>query len=219
MTEPDHPACDSPECVWCQPTLNTPYESPERHWQTVDNRTRNEIAPARRKARSRLPLGRVQEPTQTDLYTGDSEIVSRLRNDVSAWRGNHWPGATPPTARLLEYWARPAGQGPDRRLFFAQREAIEAVVYLTEVADQSHYALQPRTAQQFEAVATQRTGADMLTATQVRTLARGLDETVPAETQLDVWRRTLPIKSGRLVVFNDEGHHHDLTAVPRPQHR
>ncbi len=318
MTEPDHAACDSPECVWCQPTLNTPYEPPERHWKTVDNRTRNEITPERRKARSRMPLGRAPEPTQTDLYTGDSEIVSRLRNDVSAWRGNQWPGATSPTARLLEYWARPAGQGPDRRLFFAQREAIETVVYLTEVADQGHYAirhlhdcaanwsrgllrialhmatgtgkttvmaaliawhavnrglerhqhgglarnvdgvviiapgltirdrlqvlnptahdnlydawrllpadlrpringftvhitnvdaLQPRTAQQFEAVAAQRTGTGMLSATQVRTLARGLDETVPAETQLDVWRRTLPIDSGRLVVFNDEGHH------------
>ena len=141
MTEPDHAACDSPECVWCQPTLNTPYEPPERHWTTVDNRTRNEITPARRSVRSRMPLGHAAEPTQTDLYTGDSEIVSRLRNDVSAWRGNHWPGSTSPTARLLEYWARPAGQGPDRRLFFAQREAIETVVYLTEVADQSHYAI------------------------------------------------------------------------------
>ena len=104
MTEPDRPACDSPERVWCQPTLNTPYEPSDRHWQTIDNRTGNEIAPARRKARSRMPLGRVQEPTQTDLYTGDSEIVSRLRKDVPAWRDNHWPRATPPTARLLEYW-------------------------------------------------------------------------------------------------------------------
>lgn len=265
-----------------------------------------------------MPLGYSTEPTQIDLYTGDSEIISRLRNDVSAWRDKHWPNATPPTARLLEYWARPTGQGPDRRLFFAQREAIETVVYLTEVADQSHYAiqhlhncaanwnrnllrialhmatgtgkttvmaaliawyavnrglarhqhgglarnvdgvviiapgltirdrlqvlnpnahdnlydtwrllpsdlrsrlngftvqitnvdaLQPRTAQQFEAVAAQRTGGGMLTATQVRTLAQGFDETSPAESQLDVWRRTLSIDSGRLVVFNDEAHH------------
>ena len=318
MIEPDHNGCDSPECVWCQPTLNTPYEPPERHWTTAENRTQNTITPARRPVRARMPLGRAPEPRQTDLYTRDSEIVSRLRNDVSAWRSNHWPAATPPTARLLEYWARPAGQGPDRRLFFAQREAIETVVYLTEVADQGHYAirhlhecaadwsrgllrvglhmatgtgkttvmaaliawyavnrglqrhqhgglarnvdgvviiapgltirdrlqvlnptahdnlydawrllpadlrprlngftvqitnvdaLQPRTAQQFEAVAAQRTGKGMLSATQVRTLALGVDETVPAESQLDVWQRTLPMNSGRVVVFNDEGHH------------
>ena len=31
MTEPEHPACDSPECVWCQPTLNTPYEPVPRY--------------------------------------------------------------------------------------------------------------------------------------------------------------------------------------------
>ena len=135
MIGPPHASCDRAECVWCQPTLNTPYEPPERHWATVDSRTRDEITPERRPVRSRIPLGRVPEPTQRDLYTGDIEIVSQLRNDVSAWRVQHWPGATPPTARLLEYWARPAGQGPDRRLFFAQREAIETVVYLTEVAD------------------------------------------------------------------------------------
>lgn len=313
-----HDPCDSPECVWCQPTLNTPYEPPERHWKTVDNRTVNQITPERRPTRSHMPLGRTPAPVQMDLYTGDSEIVGRLRNDVSAWRDKHWPGATLPTARLLEYWARPAGQGPSIRLFYAQREAIETVVYLTEVAEPGHYAIrhlhecatgwnrgllrvalhmatgtgkttvmaaliawyavnrgfqrhrhgglarnvdgvviiapgltirdrlqvldptahdnlydnwrllptdlrprlngftvhitnidavQPRTAMQFEAVAAQRTGGGMLTAGQVRTLAQGIDETAPAESQLDVWRRTLPIKSGRLVVFNDEGHH------------
>ena len=53
MTDPDHAACDSPECVWCQPTLNTPYEPPERHWKTVENRTRNEITP--RAAQGALP--------------------------------------------------------------------------------------------------------------------------------------------------------------------
>ena len=316
--EPDHPSCDRPECVWCQPTLNTPYESPERHWTTVDNRTRDEITPERRSVRSRMPLGRAPEPTQRDLYTGDVDIVSQLRNDVSAWRANHWPGATPSTARLLEYWARPAGQGPDRRLFFAQREAIETIVYLTEVADQSHYAirhlhdcaahwnggllrvalhmatgtgkttvmaaliawyavnrgrerhqhgglarnvdgvvviapgltirdrlqvldptahdnlydgwrllpsdlrsrlngftvhitnvdaLQPRTAREFEAVEAQRTGNGMLSVAQVRTLARGYGDPPPAENHLEVWRRTLSIDRGRLVVFNDEGHH------------
>ena len=318
MIGPPHASCDRAECVWCQPTLNTPYEPPERHWATVDNRTRDEITPERRPVRSRMPLGRVPEPTQRDLYTGDIEIVSQLRNDVSAWRVQHWPGATPPTARLLEYWARPAGQGPDRRLFFAQREAIETVVYLTEVADQSHYAirqlhecaahwnrdllrialhmatgtgkttvmaalaawyavnrglerhqhggfarnvdgvvviapgltirdrlqvldptahdnlydawrllpadlrprlngfmvhitnvdaLQPRTAHQFEAVDAHRTGNGMLSVAQVRALARGYGDAPPAESHLDVWRRTLSIDRGRLVVFNDEGHH------------
>ena len=31
MTEPEHAACDSPECVWCQPTLNTLYEPGPRY--------------------------------------------------------------------------------------------------------------------------------------------------------------------------------------------
>ena len=78
MTEPEHTACDSPESVWCQPTLNTPFEPPERHWKTIHDRTRNEITPVRRKVRSRMPLSRASEPTQTDLYTGDSEVCVRI---------------------------------------------------------------------------------------------------------------------------------------------
>ena len=68
-------------------------------------------------------------------------------------------------------------------------------------------ALQPKAGRQFQDVAAQRTDDGMLTATQVRTLARGYGEKVPSETRLDVWRRTLPLDRGRVVVFNDEGHH------------
>ena len=61
--------------------------------------------------------------------------------------------------------------------------------------------------EQFDAVAAERTGKGMLPHGQGRALAQGYEEGRPAESQLDVWRRTLPINRGRLVVFNDEGHH------------
>ena len=40
-------------------------------------------------------------------------------------------GVTVTTRRLLEYWSDPARE---KKLFFCQREAVEAAVYLAEVA-------------------------------------------------------------------------------------
>ena len=94
--------CERTECVWCQPTLNSPYDPPERHWTTEDDRATDDITSERRPPRAPIPLGRRPEPTQADLYTGNIRIVDRLRHDVAAWRGAHWKGATEPTGRLLE---------------------------------------------------------------------------------------------------------------------
>ncbi|MBM3266879.1 MAG: DEAD/DEAH box helicase family protein [Candidatus Sericytochromatia bacterium] len=58
---------------------------------------------------------------------GDPE-VDGLRRRVAAWRGAGYPGATAVTRRLLARWS--GGE----RLFFAQREAIETVIYLHECA-------------------------------------------------------------------------------------
>ena len=110
ITEPDHAACDSPECVWCQPTLNTPYEPPERHWKTVDNRTRNQITPERRKARSRMPLGRAPEPTQTDLYTATARLSADFATTCP--RGEATSGPAPPR-RPRGFLSTGRGQ-PDR---------------------------------------------------------------------------------------------------------
>ena len=43
-----------------------------------------------------------------------------------------FPGETATTRILLHHWADP--QGPKIRLFFAQREAAETIIWLREVA-------------------------------------------------------------------------------------
>src|SRR5439155_20185659 len=48
---------------------------------------------------------------------------------VKAWREQGYPGATRQTLELLEYWRR---DGREQRLFFAQLEAAETPVFLTE---------------------------------------------------------------------------------------
>ncbi|CAN5716707.1 hypothetical protein BH11ARM2_BH11ARM2_26680 [soil metagenome] len=56
--------------------------------------------------------------------------VNRLRAQVALWRKRH-DGVTPTTRRLLDHWT-----DPDRpsRLFFCQIEALETLIFLTEVA-------------------------------------------------------------------------------------
>ena len=52
---------------------------------------------------------------------------------MKQWRENKHFGVTRTTAQLLQYWTRPERE---RRLFFCQIEALETLIYLTEVAKQ-----------------------------------------------------------------------------------
>src|SRR4029079_9326521 len=62
-------------------------------------------------------------------------IINQLRSRVDQWRAisnpSHW-GGTPETARLLQHWRQHEFSGI--RPFFCQIEAVETVIYLTEVA-------------------------------------------------------------------------------------
>ena len=67
-------------------------------------------------------------------------IINRIRSHVGEWRRSNpsvW-GVTPATARLLTYWRSHQFQGV--RPFFCQVEAVETVMWLTEVAkNKKHY--------------------------------------------------------------------------------
>jgi hypothetical protein len=69
-----------------------------------------------------------------EIYS-DSAIVNEIRGHVDAWRdlpgGADW-GVTPTTQRLLEHWRSPNFSG--QRPFFCQIEAVETLIWLTEVA-------------------------------------------------------------------------------------
>lgn len=64
-------------------------------------------------------------------------LVPAIRREVDAWRGERYPGVSATTQRLLEYWFEDAHETPGGepfRYYFAQREAVETVIYLWEVA-------------------------------------------------------------------------------------
>jgi type III restriction enzyme len=56
-------------------------------------------------------------------------LVNLVRERVDAWREQGYPGVTRTTLELLQWWQR---DGREKRLFFAQREAAETVIFLTE---------------------------------------------------------------------------------------
>lgn len=80
---------------------------------------------------------REQLKAQTRLFSSgieENEFINEMRIDLRDWRAADYPGVARVTRRLLEWWferdheRRTSGL----RLFFCQREAIEAVIYLYE---------------------------------------------------------------------------------------
>lgn len=64
-----------------------------------------------------------------DRYT-PNDTINEIRGWVARWRATRWDGVTTTTRELLEYWH---AADRDRPLFFAQREAVETAVFLTEI--------------------------------------------------------------------------------------
>ena len=135
-----------------QPILNSPYERPAQHWELDENRRpTHKVLEGRRPADfiTPIPLPRRQSREQRAIefdakaatLSDDSQryelsaIINSLRQKLEEWRKlpdpRQW-GVTPSTARLLKHWRHHKFNAI--RPFFCQVEAVEAVIWLTEVA-------------------------------------------------------------------------------------
>ena len=67
-------------------------------------------------------------------------LAPKIRDAVDAWRDGGYPGASEVTRRLFEYWFEEDHEVPGFdapfRYYFCQREAIETLVWLVEIAGQ-----------------------------------------------------------------------------------
>ncbi len=63
-------------------------------------------------------------------------LVHKIRQRVKDWRDSNYQGASETSKSLLNYWfnIKHLINGEDFRYYFTQREAIESVIYLYEVA-------------------------------------------------------------------------------------
>jgi type III restriction enzyme len=67
-------------------------------------------------------------------------LVAKIRDEVSAWRDADYPGASPTSRSLLQWWFQTEhlveladGSLQPFRYYFAQREAVETVIWLYDV--------------------------------------------------------------------------------------
>ena len=77
-----------------------------------------------------LPKNSTTKPLFDDSQE-ELVLVNNLRTLVARWRQQAYPEVTNATKRLLDHWN---SDQPEPRLFFAQREAIETLIYLYEIA-------------------------------------------------------------------------------------
>ena len=120
-----------------EPILNSPFAEPTAHWYL-----RRGDEPEKREGRR---PSFVFQPTTVSAAWDTSDhlleqlddyerayalaLVNRVRDRVREWRAAAYPGATRVTLDLLTHWRR---DGRHQPLFFAQLEAAETVIFLTE---------------------------------------------------------------------------------------
>ena len=151
-----------PETFYEKPILNSPYDVPKRHHALdedgqpthnppIEGRRRSELitpVPKPRKRRQKTDAKQTTMDLQSEDGISSEEqeynptpIINQIRSRVADWRSlpnpNDW-GVTPATARLLKHWREYDFQGI--RPFFCQIEAVETIIWLSEVAwpRQSH---------------------------------------------------------------------------------
>ena len=140
-----------------QPILNSPYEYPMRYWELdKDGQPTQQIIERRRSAEFITPIpkprkqkrSKKQDGTQIAMVLDEGKglstdeqqydttgTINLVRNYVDQWRmipdPNDWK-VTPETARLLQHWRH--YPFTNVRPFFCQVEAVETLIWLTEVA-------------------------------------------------------------------------------------
>ncbi len=142
------------ESFYEQPILNSPYKPPSRHHALDDDGQPLHESPRAGRRLSKLitpvPTAKKKQgkskqaafvlPDANDLSTDDQEynptwVINEVRSYVDAWRSlpnpSDW-GVSPTTQRLLMHWRQ--HEFAQQRPFFCQIEAVETVIWLTEVS-------------------------------------------------------------------------------------
>ena len=140
-----------PDAFHQSPILNSPYEVPARHWVLDEGRQPTDtVGEGRRKVSFISPIPRARKAggkqaqlaldAESEALETDQQqyqliaLIDSLRQELAKWRAlpeAQWR-VTPETARLLKHWRH--HQFTDFRPFFCQVEAVETIIWLTEVA-------------------------------------------------------------------------------------
>jgi type III restriction enzyme len=127
------------------PIINSPYLEPSRHFSSDERGLTDVAVDGRRKSTLYVPVPRAKEQSKREeqvladgAYGSELErenvFVNKVRDRLQGWRMSGWPGLTKVSRDLLSYWQDP---NRENKLFFCQIEALEALMWLTEVAPKS----------------------------------------------------------------------------------
>ena len=139
------------ESFFERPVINSPYEYPSRHWELDESgQPTDRILEHRRRVSfiTPIPKPKKRKRTQRELVFDEAasrletesqqyalmEIINSVRRAIDDWRAlpeSQWR-VTPETARLLQHWRQ--YKFSSFQPFFCQIEAVETVIWLTEVA-------------------------------------------------------------------------------------
>jgi type III restriction enzyme len=94
------------------PILNSPFRAPSLHWRFGDTGITNEVVEERRVSSYFMPIPASKvRSRQLELETEwtrdrieENRLINQVRERVAAWRSLRYPGVTPVTRRLIEYW-------------------------------------------------------------------------------------------------------------------
>jgi type III restriction enzyme len=122
------------------PVINSPFNAPTRHFDFDENGITDRLVQGRRPSSYFIPIagpkssktGQVAFDTEwTRDRIEENRFINEVRSKVQIWRQSGYHGVTPVTKQLLLYWT---DADREKKLFFCQIEALETIIYLTEVS-------------------------------------------------------------------------------------
>lgn len=127
------------------PILNSPYLEPKSHFKADERGLTEEILNIRRPSSFYIPVPRAKtKQKQLDLNIADgafgtelqkeNEFINKIRAKIKQWRESGYAGITKTSRDLLSYWR---DDTRENKLFFCQIEALEALIYINEVAEKA----------------------------------------------------------------------------------
>jgi type III restriction enzyme len=113
------------------PILNGPFDPPREHWRIEHDKPAVRM-PGRRRAGYFYRPPSVPGGGEAENGAGEwreLELVNLIRERMAKWQADGRPGLTRTSTELIVYWRR---EGRRDRLFFAQLEAAETIIFLRE---------------------------------------------------------------------------------------
>jgi type III restriction enzyme len=129
------------------PILNNPYLEPKLYYATDSegNLDYQKVCEGRRQYQPDISVIPARQSEAKELFESNSDnpvheahIINLCRKEIRIWRSDGYPGTTRITKELLNFWFNNFDRPANKKLFFAQQEAIETAIWINEVAEKSN---------------------------------------------------------------------------------